>query len=100
MPELYEKYSVRRIEEDQEPSSPDLLAPAPTGAFVLKPSKDPAAEVAMMAYAHCCEPALGKEILDWLKKVRITREPLGRQGYKNALHMEITVEEWENGERP
>lgn len=52
--------------------------------FVLMPRKDPAAFVAMIAYARHCETDLASEIKAWLRKI-VEAEPiiLGTQGERN-----------------
>lgn len=88
---LRPKYQVQRIvptEEEgvYENKGTAVLSTDPTSAdspFVLMPRKDPAAFVAMIAYARHCEPDLAGEIKAWLHTI-IEAEPVyGTQGERN-----------------
>ena len=61
----------------------------PNSPFVLKPRKDPAAFVAMLAYASVCEPSLGNEIRIWLTEIAKSSPDYGDQGFRNRVAMQL-----------
>lgn len=86
---LRPKYTVLKIGSTKAVASAD--PDDPNSPFVLMPRKDPAAFMAMIAYAQCCEPELARDIKDWLES--IAREPVvyGTQGERNRVHMRLTA---------
>ena len=63
----------------------------PDSPFVLMPRKDPAAFMAMLAYAMYCEPELAAEIRDWLRLIAEQPTSCGTQGERNGRYMRLTL---------
>ncbi|GAG93471.1 unnamed protein product, partial [marine sediment metagenome] len=57
--------------------------------FVLMPRKDPAAFIAMLAYARNCEKDLAAEIKGWLTKVAEAPPAYGSQGDRNRRFLRL-----------
>jgi hypothetical protein len=69
-----------------------LLATDPSDVnspFVLMPRKDPAAFMAMLAYASVCEPSLANEIRVWLSDIAKSTPDYGDQGFRNKVAMQL-----------
>ena len=58
----------------------------PENAFVLKPWKDPAALRALEAYRASCYPELGRELGEWIARIRSGPVLRGGVGARNELH--------------
>ena len=91
-PRLRPKYMVTRTDDNGHIIGPTMKSANPDDVdspFVLMPRKDPAAFMAMLAYASCCEPSLGNQIRIWL--VEIARAPpvYGTQGERNRIAMRM-----------
>ncbi len=97
MNKLRPKYQVRKIIGDApkgvygledkvylstDPDDPD-------SPFVLMPRKDPAAFVAMIAYARHCEQDLANEIKAWLRKIAEAEPVYGTQGTRNLRAVKV-----------
>lgn len=85
---LRPKYMVFRIDEDTGAMIVEGAMPATDpenidSPFVLKPRKDPAAFVAMIAYTMTCEPDLAQEIREFLHKIAEAPPVFGTQGERN-----------------
>lgn len=85
---LRPKYMVLRIDESGKPvpGAESMPSTDPTdidSPFVLLPRKDPAAFVAMVAYARHCEPDLANEIKAWLRTIAGAEPIFGTQGERN-----------------
>lgn len=88
---LRPKYRVQRITGEKPDvaywtEGPIMLATDPNdpdSPFVLMPRKDPAAYVAMVTYAHYCEPQLAGQIRAWLRSIAEKPPVYGSQGTFN-----------------
>lgn len=96
------KYVVIRIrEEDMQEDgtlslvsishdNPVMIATDPKSIdspFVLMPRKDPAAFIALVAYASVCEPNLRAEIVQFLDKIVEADPTFGTQGLRNYAEL-------------
>lgn len=91
---LRPKYLVFKVEPDgttfnaaegMKSTDPDNVS----SPFVLMPQKDPAAFIAMLAYARNCEKDLAMEIKEWLTKVAEAPPAYGTQGERNRRHLRL-----------
>lgn len=55
--------------------------------FVLMPRKDPVAMTALECYATSCEAELGREIRQWIQRIKKAPKILGTQGERNKQYL-------------
>lgn len=89
---LAPKYVVTKLVPIGQELPPTMKATDPddiNSPFVLMPRKDPAAFVALLAYASACEPSLGNEIRIWLTEIAKSTPVYGDQGFRNRVAMQL-----------
>jgi len=88
MARLYSKYIVRRLRSVKEYPKATLVGNSVDvsrvgSPFVLMPSKDPAAMIALKCYADNCETELAEDIKHWIERIEKADKVLGTQGRRN-----------------
>jgi hypothetical protein len=83
MPELTRRYVVMTMATEAPFDLKD-----PTGAFVLKPWKDPAALKALIAYRDHCYPELARDLDAWIQTIVAGPLIRGDVGERNQAHLD------------